>query len=238
MGSGEGEQLGRGLLTGRVGKAADGVVGGAAGSAGLGSWEQPSALGAGSKSSQAGGPSPAAQGRGSCTLPAPEGSAAARTTCQPVPRKTRWLPGPGRGGRLGVAAARWPQQAHQRSFRLRVLACTSPASIGPSLVGEVVEGGGDSFGVTGPGGAPWGQLGKRCRPPTPRPRAGGLRGRRPGVRPRRCPPHQGIDPVLLHMGRLVDKAPLVLDPRAEVQGAEEEPEELREEGAAGARPTR
>ena len=146
------------------------------------------------------------------TWPAPEGSAAARTTCQPIPRKTRWLPGPGRGGWLGVAAARWPRQAHWRSFRPRVLACASPASIGPSLAGEVVEGGGDSFGVTGPGGAPWGQLGKRCRPSTPQPRASGLPGRLPGVRPRCCPPHQGVNPVLLHVGHLVDKAPLVLDP--------------------------
>lgn len=38
----------------------------------------------------------------------------------------------------------------------------------------------------------------------------GLQGRRPGA------PHQRIDPVLLHVGRLVDEAPLVLDPRAQV----------------------
>lgn len=105
----------------------------------------------------------------SCTQLAPEGSAAARTTCRPVPRKTRWLPQPWqRGLAAGGAAACWPWQAHWRSFHPRVLACASPADIGPRLLREVVEGGGDSFGMTGPGAALQGQLGKGCRPP-PRP---------------------------------------------------------------------
>ena len=75
-------------------------------------------------------------------------------------RAQPWQRGPAAGG----AAARWPWQAHWRSFRPRVLACTSPAGIGLSLLREVAEGGGDSFGVTGPGVALRGQLGKRCRP--------------------------------------------------------------------------
>ena len=98
---GRGSSWGRGLLTGRAGKAADGVVGGAAGPAGRGSWEQSSALGAGGKSSQAGGPSPAAQGWGLPYVAGTRGVCRCQNHLSAHPQEDKVAPRPWQRGLAG-----------------------------------------------------------------------------------------------------------------------------------------